>query len=228
MQKALLLAQKIRSDLGKNWLTEIEDVNLHKCFEPIYRLEYSIITLNTLTCSIIYSYDNESKWIDLKQDGFTINKNILVGLDADPEEPIFKEFVESRNEEILYAIGNYLDLIPDWKYVTARKQIDFHGKYVRSTEPNAMDLEEDKKIKARENIGRLIKESVSQRKAADELLELIHKENVNTQRRVEQEFGVDFTQKSLEFSDSTQQRDIMSWRSFIQFDVIPKRKQQKQ
>ncbi len=224
MIKAIELSRKISKQLDKNWLQEIEDVNLHRTFESIYRLEYNIVTLNTLTCAIIFSYDPQSQWIELKQDGFTINKNILIGLGADIEEPIFKEFIELKNEDILYAIGSYLDLIPDWKYVTARKQIDFHSRYVRETEPKFADVDEDKKIKARENIGRLIKESVSQRRAADELLELIRKENVATSHKVQQDFGVDYTQKTLEFMDEQPDRDIMSWKSFVKYD-LPKLKE---
>lgn len=224
MQKAIEIVKKISKQLDKNWIGELEECNLYKTFaEPIYRLEHNIVTLNTITCAIVYSYDPQSKWIDLKQDGFTINKNILIGLGADPEETVFKEFIELKNEDILHAIGNYLDLIPDWKYVTARKEIDYHAKYIRSTESTMTDVDEDKKIKARENIGRLIKEAVSQRRSADELIELIQRENVNTQHKVHQDFGVDYTQRTLEFMDDSKKKDILSWRDFIKYDVLPKK-----
>lgn len=224
MQKALELVKIISKQLDKNWLPELQEINLHKTFEPVYRLEYNIITLNTLVCAIIYSYDNESQWIDLKWDGFTINKHILEGLNADINEEIFKEFIELKNQVILYTIGSYLDLLADWKFVTARKQIDFHAKYIRESEPMfATDFDVDKKIKARENIGKLIREAISQRLEADKLLEQINKEYVKTQHRVQQDFNADYVQSSIDFLEPPVKKDILSWRQFVKYDIISKK-----
>lgn len=226
MQKAIILASKISKQLDKNWTSEIEEVNLHRCFEPIFRLEHNIISLNTLVCAIIYSYDNESKWIDLRQDGYTINKNILSGLGADIEEQIFKDFIHLSNHEIVLCIGNYLDLLPDWRFVTARKQIDYHSKYIRESESSMTEVDEDKKIKARENIGRLLKEAISQRKTADELILQIEKDYVKTNHRVEQDFNSNYTQKTLDFLDDSSVTDAMSWRQFVKI-ILPQWKETK-
>jgi|SRR6185312_7003221 len=217
MQRGIITAKTISKDLKKDWLPYLEDQNLHRTFESIYYLGLSNEITNTLVCAIIYSYDNESKWIDLKHDSFTINKNIITGLYGSLDEEMFQSFIKLSNDDINDSIGSYLDLLPDWKFVTARKQMDYHAKYVRQEETNISGLDEDKKIKARENIGKLIKESIAQRKAADELILLIEKEYVSTNHRVHQDFNANFTQKSLDFSDETQPKDDGSWRYFIKY-----------
>ncbi|MEK6881760.1 MAG: hypothetical protein AABY22_19235, partial [Nanoarchaeota archaeon] len=103
---------------------------------------------------------------------------------------------------------SFLDRISDWRFVTARKMIDYHSKYVRETEANLDSMDEDKKIKARENIGKLIKESVAQRRTADELILQIERDYVNTNHKVDQDFGEKFT-------DTTIKTDIYSWRSYV-------------
>lgn len=226
MTKGINAAKTISKDLKKDWLPYLEEINLHRAFESIYYLRLSNEITNTLVCAIIYSYDNESKWIDLKHDSFTINKNILEGLYADLKEEIFQDFIKLRNDDINDAIGCYLDLLPDWKFVTAKKQMDYHAKYVRQEETNISGLDEDKKIKARENIGKLIKESIAQRKAADELILLIEKEYVLTNHRVHQDFNANYSQKSIEFTDDTMPKDDGSWRYFIKY-TKPKWEQNK-
>lgn len=213
MQKGLTAAKTISSDLKKDWLEYLTEINLHRTFESIFYLGLPNEISNTLICAIIYSYDNDSKWIDLKQDSLAINKNIIKGLYGDHNDEWLNHFISLTNDDINESIGAYLDLLPDWRFVTARKQMDYHSKYVRETEANITTLDEDKKIKARENIGKLIKEAISQRKAADELLLLIEKDYVSTNHRVNQDFNTNFTQKSLEFSDNL--KDDGSWRFFI-------------
>lgn len=216
MKKGIDCARTISSDLKKDWLSYFEEINLYVTFEPIFYLGLSNEITNTLIAAIIYSYDNDSKWIDLKQESIAINTNILKGLHADMNDEIIQGFIHFKNDDINNAIGAYLDLLPDWRFITARKQMDYHSKYVRETEANVTTLDEDKKIKARENIGKLIKEAISQRKAADELLLLIEKDYVSTNHRVHQDFNANFVQKSLEFSDEIQKNDG-SWRYFIKY-----------
>lgn len=208
MQKALNLARQMSKNLENDWFSEIQEINLHKTFETIFELKLSNKITNTLICAIIYAYDQDSKWIDLKQDGMTINKNILEGLGADLNELIYNDFLNLKNDEILDSIGAYLDRISDWRFVTARKMIDYHSKYVRETEANLDSMDEDKKIKARENIGKLIKESVAQRRTADELILQIERDYVNTNHKVDQDFGEKFTDTAIKV-------DCLSWRAFI-------------
>ncbi|MEK6881761.1 MAG: hypothetical protein AABY22_19240, partial [Nanoarchaeota archaeon] len=90
-------------ELEKDWISEIQEINLHKTFEKIFELKLSNRITNTLICAIIYAYDQDSKWIELKQDGRTITKNILEGLGADLKEPIYDEFLNLKNDDILDA-----------------------------------------------------------------------------------------------------------------------------
>src|SRR5712692_2294505 len=160
MLKALDISRQISKDLEKNWLPELQEYGLYKTFEPIYKLNNSIGVLNTLVCAIIFSYDPESKWIDLKNDGYSINRNILFNLGADFSLEIYEEFCTQSNEDIGEAIGNYLDIIKNWKFVTARRMIDFHSKTMMQKEPDLKEVDEDKKPKVRENMSRTIRESV--------------------------------------------------------------------
>lgn len=229
MQKrGIEIARKISKALEKNWLPELEEDGFYKIFEPIYKLENSIIVLNTLVCAVIYSYDPESKWIDLKSDGYSINKNILFNLGADISLPICKDFCTQSNEEICESIGNYLDTLKNWKFVTARKMIDFHSKTIMQKEPDLKDVDEEKKPKVRENISRAMKEAVAQRQAAEQLIKELNTEYVLTDHRTKQDFNEDYIQKSLEFTDDDKPTvDILSWRHWIKYTVIPNRNNKK-
>jgi hypothetical protein len=212
MQKHIEIAKKISKELDKNWLPELKEMNLYKPFESIYKLSYNISVLNTLVCAIIYSYSPESKWIELKQDGFSINKNILKGLNVDFSEPIFNEFCELSNKDILDCVGEYLDIITNWKFVTIRKMIDFHSKTMSEKEPDLKEVDEEKKPKVRENISKTMREAVFQRNAADQLIQELEKEYVNTNHKTTEDFGTNFIQTSL---DMGRKIDPMSWRDFI-------------
>jgi len=200
----------------------IEDINLHWVFQPLEDLQVSLKERNTLIAAIIYSYDNESAWIDLNQDGQSINGNILRGLNADLSRPIYNDFLSQKNEKINEAIGNYLDVLGDWKFTTVRKHIDYHAKYIRQTE-NESDfegLDAAKKNSAREAIGKLMREAVNHRKTADELIEKLHKDFVATQHRVSQDYNASFVDESIRL-------DPYSWRDFIKYKYEPMREKQK-
>ena len=216
MKKAIKLAKTISAKMDADHLESIENENLHWVFEPLNDLLISQKEYNTLICAIIYSYDNESTWIDLNQEGQVINGTILRGLKADLNSQILKDFISLSNEQVNESIGNYLDVIGDWRFTTIRKHIDYHAKYIRQTE-NEEDfrgLDAAKKNAAREGMGKLMREAVNQRKAADELIQLVHRDYVTTQHRVQQDFGVPFVDESIK-------RDIFSWREFVKYDLKP-------
>jgi len=222
MQKAIKLAKVISGKIDADHTELIEAENLHWVFEPLAELEISRKERNTLTCAIIYSYDNESTWIDLKQDGQVINGSILRGLKADLQQPIYKDFLNQENEKINEAVGNYLDMVGDWRFTTIRKHIDYHAKYIRQTE-NEEDfkgLDAAKKNAAREGMGKLMREAVNHRKTADALIQEVHRDYVATQHRVNQDFGKSFVDESIK-------RDIFSWREFVKYELIPMREKQK-
>lgn len=215
MQKGIQCAKTLSSDLKKDWSSYLEDNNLHRTFESIFYLGASNEITNTLIAAIIFSYDNDSKWIDLKQDSLTINKNILTGLYASLDEELYQDFINLKNDSINEAIGSYLDLLPDWRYIDARKKMDFHIQTMRKKEPDWEKIDEKDHPKVRENMGRAMREATFQREAADKLILQIEKDYVNTNHRVSQDFNSNFTQKSLEYSDTP--KDDSSWRYFIKY-----------
>lgn len=208
MPFAIDLAKRISKDLEKNWLPELEEKNLHKIFESLFRLNVNITQANTLVCAVIFSYDKNSKWIDLRQDGITINKNVLLGLSANVSENIFREFIEFSNEDINDTIGLFLDTQNDWRFITIRKMVDFHAKTMSQKDPDLKDVDEEKKPKILENMSRAMKEGVFQREAADKLIEQIEKEYVSLNHKTESDFG-------LKFTNNGTKADIMSWRQYI-------------
>jgi hypothetical protein len=223
MQKAIKLAKTISGKIDADHSEQIEAENLHWVFEPLNELDIERKERNTLICAIIYSYDNESTWIDLKQDGQLINGSILRGLKADLSKPIYKDFLNQENEKINEAVGNYLDVVGDWRFTTIRKHIDYHAKYIRQTENETefKDLSPEKRNTAREGLGKLMREAVNHRKTADALIQEVHRDYVATQHRVNQSFGKSFVDESIK-------RDIFSWREFVKNELRPLRQKQKE
>lgn len=213
----LSIAKNISSNLKEDYIDLLKDQNYFHIFQPLFELHLKQVQLNTLICAIIYSYDQNSNWINFNKDGYEINREILTGLGANFKEEIYNHFIELSNPQINEAVGSYLNSMIDWRFTTAREFMDYHAKYVRVKEEDMTGMDEDKKMKTRENIGKLKTEAMSKRKASDELIELIKKDFVNTDYRVKQETGLSFT-------DETIKRDTLSWRQFIAYDLIELKK----
>lgn len=218
MKKGIQIAKAISANLQADASELLTEHNMAYIFEPLEQLGVETRVKNTLICAIIYSYDNESTWADLNQDGETINRNILRGLKAEAH-PIYEQFIGQDNEKILEAIGYYLDSVSDWRFVTIRKHIDYHSRYIKISENDSefKDLAADKKNKAREDLGKLMREAVNHRKAADALIVEVQKDYVKTEERVRSDFGTSFIDNSIK-------RDIYSWRQFIFNDFLPSKK----
>ena len=209
MKKHIEKDKKISSDLESDQREFLKEHNYYRIFEKLYSLSTDTKIVNTLTCAIIYSYSNSSKWIDLKQDGKSINKSILDGLKADLKKELYAQFMELSNEDILDCVGAFLDTMKgDWKFCTIRKMIDFHSITMNQKEPDLTNVDEEKKPKVRENISRTMKEAISQRLSADNLISEIETTYVGTNLRTAQDFGVEFSKQETLY-------DIMSWRDFI-------------
>jgi hypothetical protein len=215
MKLHIEIAKHISKDLDLDYKEYLSDLNYLRIFERLFLLGMSNRVINTLVCAIIYSYSNSSKWIDLRQDGFSINKGILEGLKADFKLEIYQQFLMLSNEDILDCIGALLDTMKsDWKFITIRKMIDFHSKTMMQSEPDLTNTDEEKKPKVRENISRTMKEAVLQRDSADKLIAEIETTYVGTNHRIKQDLGVEFTEQEINIS-------ILSWRDFIKYTVLP-------
>lgn len=211
MQKAIETAKRISKDLYADGLVILQDFNLHIPFEPLYSLDTNVA--NTLVCAIIYSYDADSNWTDLKKTSFDDKTNILKGLKADLTNPIYTEFIELKNEDINNAIGDFLDMQPDWRFSQIMRSRDYHSKALKEDNPDFGISDNDKIIKAKEALGKYLREALNHRKISDEYVAQIEKDFVGLNHRTEQDFnGAKFTDTELKY-------DKLLWRNFIKYEV---------
>jgi len=201
MQKAIQAAKLISNNLEDDSTQILEEYNLHKQFEPIFNLKASNYVTNVLVCAIIYSYDSDSKWHDLKKTSYEDKVIILKGLDANISEPLFDEFIKLTNEEINRSIGNFLDIQGDWKISQIRRSRDYHSETIMR-QSNSTDAKEQ------EQIGKLLREGINQRRIADDYMKELETDRVGQNHRTKQDFGVDYT-------EFVTKKDILSWREFI-------------
>lgn len=203
MQKAIQLAKQISKSLDSDFSELVEDNNLHKQFEPIYNLKLSNTLTNTLICAIIYAYDVDSKWADLKKSSHDDKVLILKGLNAEINEPIFDEFIKLKNEEINNCIGNFLDVQGNWKIAQIRRSRDYHSEAMMRQTSN------DSEVKEQENIGKLLREGLHQIKVAEDFMKEIEASYVALDHRTKQDFGTSY-------SEFVTHKNPLSWREFIQ------------
>lgn len=208
MQKSIEVAKKISKILDSDSTELLFEYNLRNSFESIFSMGLDTKTCNCLVCAIIFSYDADSNWCDLKKTSYEDKTNILKGLKADLDNPIFDEFINLSNEEINNSIGDFLDLQTDWRYAQIMRSRDYHSKAIKTKQPEFTGVDDDKTIKAVEGIGKLLREGLNHRKIADEYTKQIEGDYVRLNHRTEQDFGVKFT-------DTQTKVDPMSWRAFI-------------
>lgn len=216
MQKAIIAAKTISKDLYADSTEVLQEYNLHHIFEPILNLDMPVNVANTIICAIIYSYDANSNWCDLKKTSYEDKMNILKGLKADIQNPYYNQFINIENEAINSAIGDFLDLQADWRFAQVMRSRDFHSKSVKEQEPQFNATDDDKVIKAKEAFGKYLREGLTHRKIAEDYLLQIEKDYVMLNHRTEQDFGVKFTDNELKY-------DKTLWRNFIKYE-LPKLK----
>ena len=210
MQKSIQAAKIISKNLDADATPTLEEYNLHTAFDSIYFMGLDNKITNTLICAIIYAYDASSNWCDLKKTSNDDKLNILKGLKSDMTVEWYTHFIELTNEDINNAIGDFLDLQPDWRFSQVLRSRDFHSKSLKEKNPDFTGLDNDKVIKAKEALGKYIREGLNHRKIADEYILQIEKDYVNLNHRTEQDFGSKFSDTELT------KVDPLSWRQFIQ------------
>jgi hypothetical protein len=214
MIRAIEAAKKISDDIEGNHLALLEEINLHKVFEPVFKLNFTITVCNTIVAYIIYAYDNNSGWINISADRLEDKIKILKSLRADITETVYADLVYQNFTELQDVITDYLITITNWKWRTILTCFDFHAINIRiATEPTKStdELEAAKINKAK---GELLKEAIRQREVGENLLKEIKSEYVKSDRATQQDFGFEMT--------SEKNIDYMSWRQFI------KRKKEKE
>jgi len=222
MKNAIELAKKITYIIDEDCSELLKEYNFHKIFEPITELLKPNKIKNTLIAAIIYGYDNDSKWIDTRVDGITNNKNIIKGLDADLKNDVLTEFVNLRHEPSLECIGNFLDKLPDWRYRHSLLLRNQYTKTMNQQEPDLQILDTDKVATYFVNWGKAMESAKKQMYDSQEMLKDIERDFLSTNHKTESDFGVSFTQKSLEmFEQENLKIDILSWNHFVKYDYLP-------
>jgi hypothetical protein len=236
MQK-IALASKMSKDLEKNWLSEIEEVNLHNIFSPIYRLNHSISVCNAIVVYIIHAYTNESPWLNLKQDRWDNKVKILSRLVEDIKKPIFDRLLKNDDEEINEVIASYLEDQATWKFRSVVDHLEYHSRTMRFVRQKTdsekkedvmgkdgketLTIEVNQDLVGKINIqkGQLLEKATEAREKADKLIEELNKEFVMLNHVVLSDFNFNILDEK--------KIDPYSWSQWIRHRVLPAKQKQK-
>jgi hypothetical protein len=226
--KYIEVCKKISQNLNESGFPLLKEVNLHTVFEPLYDMNFKLNETNALVCFIIFAYDPDSSWLDLRKDRIENKHRIIEGLGMNPIHSPFDKVLNGENEKISDICLNFLLNLTDWRWQTVFSLLEYHAKMIRYCYQNTEsemsfekldgegqkqtlfeDLDEDKVSKINKNKGELLELAIKRRKQADELLSEIRKDFVNTDASTNADFGFMFSETAKE------KVDILSWRHFI-------------
>jgi hypothetical protein len=225
-------ATKIWKDPEKNWLPELELLNLHVIFRPVFTHNFRIEILNKIVAFIILAYDNDSPWIDVRKDRNQNKLSIWEGIDGDPKSPFFKEILNYENSSIQEVILKYLLNQTDARWQEAMSLLDYSSKMIlfcnrttndkfktgtsfnaetKAHEDEFEFLDPTEIAKVNKEKGLLLEQAISARKKAEEILKSIE----NDFQKVDHATQGDF---QFQFSD-VRKFNILNWE-----DRVRKRK----
>lgn len=224
MQKNIELAKKIYKEPENNWLSHLEDINLHVIFRPIYTFNFKIEILNKIVSFIILAYDNNSEWIDVRKNRDQNKITIMEGIGADAGAGIFSEILTDNNPIVKEVILKYLLSQCDHRWQEIMSLLDYSSGMIlfcnRKTddkflvglrmnkETNAEEkqyeyLDPREVTKINDTKGDLLEKAIRARKTADELLKSIESDYQKIDSITQSEFGFQFT--------DIKKYDITSW-----------------
>lgn len=226
MQKnsdAVELSKKIIKDIEKNWLTEIELLNLHTIFRPIYKHNLTILNQNAIVAFVILAYSEESTWLNPRKDRLVNKKEILDGIGVDPDNRIYKEIIHYENDAIQQVILNYLLFCTDARWREIVSLLEYHDKMFlfcnqRTSEKQKTGVEKDKEgqvedvfeyldqseiAKINKEKGDLMIKAIEARSKADGLLKTLENDFQKVDAATQSDFG-------FAFSDA-RKFDVTSW-----------------
>lgn len=238
MQKVFELAKSMSVDLEKDWTASLENLNLHKIFYSLSDLpDIDLKTINIITCYIIFAYDNDSTWLNLKQDRLQ-NKNRILSSITDTKTPYLEEMIYNDSADINDVIASYLEEQATWKFRAVMSLLDFNSRMMRFVnqkteeektydklnkegEIKQMTKEYDIDVITRVNKqkGELLEQAIGARERADKLISELKKEFVQVDHATQGDFGFEITDEK--------KINPELWRDFIKFRVIPLREKQK-
>jgi hypothetical protein len=236
MQKStdiLLLAQKIIKDLEANYLSELELINLHTIFRPVYSHNLTILNQNAIVAFVIFAYSEESPWLNTRQDRLANKQQILSGIGVDPSNRIYKEIINYENDDIQQVILNYLLLCTDSRWREIISLLEYHDRMFLFCNQRTADKQQtgtsvnedgqvtedyqyiDQKEVAKINNekGDLMIKAIDCRQKAETLLKQLETDYQKTDHATQSDFG-------FQFSDA-RKFDVTKWE-----DRIRRRKQE--
>jgi hypothetical protein len=135
------LAKKMIKDLEANWLSHLEDLNLHTVFRPIYSHNLTILNLNAIVAFVILAYTEESAWINPRKDRFINKEEILSGIGVDPKNKIYKEILYYENDHIQQVVLNYLLFQTDHRFQEIISLLEYADKTLLFCNQKTVDKE---------------------------------------------------------------------------------------
>lgn len=226
MLKAIDAAKKIIKSFDESGYKFLEEINVHKIFDPIYDSEESLHTCNAIAAFVIFAYDNDSSWLNLKQDRIENKTKILKSITDLYTVEYFRKVIHNDNSMVNDIIASYLEEQATWKWGQIMTSIDFHSTTLRfvqqridkgrTTEVEGKDGDKSKVTeeynidliaKVGKQKGDLLKQALEARSSADSLLAEIRKEFVQLDHVIQGDFNFSITDEK--------KIDPMSWRSFI-------------
>jgi len=224
MKKATELAGRIWKDAEKNWLPELELLNLHTIFRPLYKGVYKFEIPNKIVSFVILAYDNDSPWIDPRKDRYANKVSILEGIEADPEKRNFKEILNYENPDVQDVIFKYLIEQTDARWQEIMSLLEYSSKMILFCNQQTTDrfktgtsfddttkqtvddyeyLNPADVAKANKEKGQLLDQAIAARKKAEELLKSLESDFQKVDAATQGDFGFQFT--------DVKRFDVMSW-----------------
>ncbi len=227
MQKTIEAVKRIKSNLGEDHSSLLDDYNFLPIFGAIYNIPHiDIEDKNRIICYIVYAYDPESLWLDIKADRMLNKYKILDSLGANIKLPIFEKVIWVNDDIIGMCIFNYLENLKTHKWKDVFDLLDLSAKIRKfATEETEAERSYEKMnkegevktivsevdietlVKAYKGKSDLLDQALSKRAKADEIMDQIRKEFVATDGATQADFG-------FNFSDTAKKKDILSWRHF--------------
>jgi hypothetical protein len=227
------LSLRIIKDLEHNYLPDLELLNLHTIFRPIYKQNLNILTQNAIVAFIIFAYSEESPWLNPRTDRLVNKQQILSGVGVDPSHRIYKEIIEYQNDAIQEVILNYLLFCTDSRWREIISLLEYHDKMFlfcnkRTSDKQQTGTSVDKEGQVTEDFeyldqidvakinkekGELMIKAIEARQKAETLLKVLESDYQKTDAATNGDFG-------FSFSD-VKRYDPMKWE-----DRIRKRRQE--
>lgn len=218
------LGKKIIKDLERNYLADLELINLHTIFRPIYKQNLTILNQNAIVAFIIFAYSEESPWLNPRKDRTANKQEILTGIGVDPSHRIYKEILAYETDIVQQVVLNYLLFQQDSRWVEIISLLEYSNKMIlfcnqrtsekqkigtsETEEKGTIDvfeyLDQSEIAKVNKEKGELLIKAIDARAKAEGLIKTLEQDFQKLDAATQSEYGVAFTNTKT---------DILSWES---------------